>query len=57
MIQNVATPPSAIQGFTVVQRLITQTGITEVQAIELIAFLGLNWSSLLREAKLLNPRH
>ena len=57
MIQTVATPPSAVQGFTVVQRLMAETGITEAQAIELIAFLGLNWSSLVREAKLLNPRH
>jgi len=57
MIQNVAMPPSPVQGFTVVQRLMAETGITEAQAIELVAFLGLNWSSLLREAKLMNPRH
>lgn len=57
MIQSLATPPSAVQALTVVQRLMAETGITEAQAIELIAFLGLNWSSLLREAKLLNSWH
>ena len=57
MIQSLATPPSAVEGLTVVQRLMAETGITEAQAIELIAFLGLNWSSLLREAKLLNLWH
>ena len=57
MIQSLATPPSAVQALTVVQRIMAETGITEAQAIELIAFLGLNWSSLLREAKLLNSWH
>lgn len=40
---------------TVVQRLVREIGITEAQALELISFLGLNWSSLVREAKAL-PR-
>jgi len=53
----VVTPPSAVQIIAVVQRLMAETGIAEAQAIELIAFLGLNWSSLVREARLLNPRH
>ena len=57
MIQTVATPPRAVHGFTVVQRLMGETGITEAQAIELIAYLGHNWPSLVREAKLLIPRH
>ena len=57
MIQSLATPPSAVEGLTVVQRLMAETGITEAQAIELIALLGLNWSSLLPEAKLLNSWH
>jgi len=56
MIQVVVTQPRAVESFTV-QRLIAETGITEAQAIELIAFLGLNWSSLVREARLLNPNH
>lgn len=34
-----------------VQRLIDETNITEAQALELIALLGGNWSSLMREAK------
>ncbi|WP_164482340.1 MULTISPECIES: hypothetical protein [unclassified Mesorhizobium] len=37
----------------ILSRLMTETGITEAQARELIALLGLNWSSLLREARLL----
>ena len=36
-----------------VQRLVRDTGITEQQSRELIAMLGLNWSSLVREARLL----
>lgn len=36
-----------------VQRLAKDTGITEQQALELILLLGLNWASLVREAKLL----
>ena len=39
-----------------VQRLIAETGITQIQAVELVAFLGANWPSLVREARLLNPR-
>ena len=37
----------------IVQRLVKDTGITEKQALELILLLGLNWPSLVREAKLL----
>jgi len=41
----------------VVQRLVAETGITPAQATELVAFLGMNWSSLLREARLLSRPH
>ncbi|BCM19150.1 hypothetical protein MJ8_29220 [Mesorhizobium sp. J8] len=34
-----------------VARLVQETGITESQAWELIALLGPNWSSLIREAR------
>lgn len=37
----------------IVKRLAAETGITEAQARELIGFLGLNWASLLREARML----
>jgi hypothetical protein len=57
MFEIIATPSSTVQTVAVVQRLMAETGITEAQAIELIAFLGLSWLSLVREAKLLNPRH
>jgi len=34
-----------------VKRLAEQTGITEAQALELVLLIGLDWNSLLREAK------
>ncbi|MDX8523666.1 hypothetical protein RFM68_04025 [Mesorhizobium sp. MSK_1335] len=34
-----------------VRRLVEKTGITEAQALELVSLLGLNWASLMREAK------
>lgn len=37
-------------------RLVSETGVTEAQAQELVAFLGANWSSLVREALILKPR-
>ena len=37
----------------VVERLIRETGITDLQATELVGFLGANWSSLVREARLI----
>ncbi|MEW6630566.1 MAG: hypothetical protein AB1440_06830 [Pseudomonadota bacterium] len=36
-----------------VKRLVEETGITEAQALELVLLIGLNWSSLVREAKAL----
>ncbi|MBZ9758831.1 hypothetical protein LB524_26425 [Mesorhizobium sp. ESP6-5] len=39
-----------------IDRLIKETSISEKDARELIALLGLNWSSLVREAKLLKPQ-
>lgn len=36
-----------------VARLIRETGITEQEARELIELIGLNWASLVREARLL----
>jgi hypothetical protein len=41
----------------VIQRLVKDTGVTEQQARELVAMLGgSNWSSLVREARLLRER-
>lgn len=34
-------------------RLVAESGISEVQAKELVTLLGTDWSSLMREAKLL----
>ncbi|TPL99494.1 hypothetical protein FJ943_13560 [Mesorhizobium sp. B2-3-10] len=39
-------PPQA----SLIERLIRETGISEEQAIELVLFLGREWSSLVREA-------
>lgn len=36
-----------------VARLVSETGVTEMQARELISLLGLNWPSLVREARLI----
>jgi hypothetical protein len=41
----------------VVRRLVRETGITEAQAREIVALLGVvNWPSLVREARLLKPK-
>lgn len=37
----------------IVRRLVNETSITEEQARELVAFIGYDWSSLMREARLL----
>ncbi|MBZ9986801.1 hypothetical protein LB572_06800 [Mesorhizobium sp. BH1-1-5] len=34
-----------------VRQLVETTGITKAEALELIYLLGLNWASLVREAK------
>ena len=39
-----------------IQRLVRETGITEAEASELIALLGTDWSSLVREAHLLRQK-
>lgn len=45
--------PQAMDG-QVVARLVKETGITELEARELVALLGnYNWASLVREARLL----
>ena len=37
----------------VITRLIADTGISEMQARELVMLIGMNWPSLIREARLL----
>jgi hypothetical protein len=46
------------EGIWLVQRLVKVTGVTEAKADELIGLLGADWSSLVREARLLarSPR-
>jgi len=56
MVDEQVRPPASTEG--VARRLVIETGITEAQARELIAFLGpANWSSLLREAHIMSGRH
>lgn len=53
MIDDVGRPPETASG-NAARRLMTETGINEAQARELVAFLGPhNWPSLLREARVL----
>ena len=47
--------PNADSDF-IARRLADETGITYAQAKELVDLLGLNWPSLLREARMLNPK-
>ena len=39
----------------IVRRLVKEGHITEEEAHELIAFLGCDWPSLMREARISNP--
>jgi hypothetical protein len=41
---------------SLVQRLVKEANITEEQARELIALLGSNWPSLMREARFLTRK-
>ncbi|WP_167434333.1 hypothetical protein [Mesorhizobium helmanticense] len=53
MVDNVGKAPETATGLAM-RRLVSETGITEAQARELIGFLGpYNWSSLMREARML----
>jgi len=54
MTDEQGRPPAATEATA--RRLVDETGITDAQARELIALLGPhNWTSLLREARILNP--
>lgn len=39
-----------------IQRLVKETGITETEASDLVTVLGSDWSSLVREARILRPK-
>ena len=39
-----------------IQRLVQETGITEAEASDLLTVLGSDWSSLVREARLLKQK-
>lgn len=46
-----------VQFEALAERLVAETGISQAQARDLIALLGSDWSSLVREARLiLRPR-
>jgi hypothetical protein len=48
--------PSAPDHRLLVQRLVKEANITEEQARELIALLGSDWPSLMREARFLTRK-
>jgi hypothetical protein len=48
--------PNGDRRAELIQRLVEATGVTEAEAADLIAVLGVNWSSLVREARLLKMR-
>jgi hypothetical protein len=53
MVDDAGKPPEAASNLAA-RSLMAETGITEAQARALVAFLGPhNWSSLMREARLL----
>jgi hypothetical protein len=39
-----------------IQRLVKETGITEAEASDLLTVLGTDWSSLVREARVLKMK-
>lgn len=45
--------PGVFEGL--IKRLMAETGISEAQARELVLMLGAEWSSLIREARMLRP--
>ena len=56
MVDDLGKPPETASGIAA-RRLATDTGITPAEAVELISLLGAyNWTSLLREARMLKKR-
>jgi hypothetical protein len=53
---KVPDKPDGSERVWLIQRLVKETGITEVEASDLVTMLGMNWSSLVREAQLLKKR-
>ncbi|MEI9405900.1 hypothetical protein [Mesorhizobium argentiipisi] len=49
-------PPGGTDETYFIRRLVAETGITEEQARSLIAMLGYEWTSLLREARILHAK-
>jgi hypothetical protein len=48
--------PASQERMWFTRRLVEETGITEAQANQLVDLLGIDWSSLVREARLLNKK-
>jgi hypothetical protein len=49
-------PNSQDSLMSLAQRLAKETGITESEAADLVSVLGTNWSSLVREARVIRRR-
>ena len=48
--------PSANAESEFIQRLVSEIGLSESEAIDLVRVLGTDWSSLVREARLLRSK-
>jgi hypothetical protein len=51
-----ALEPESKGPMSLVQKLVTETGITEAQARALVNYLGASWGSLVREAKFIKSQ-
>jgi hypothetical protein len=52
-MSDVSEGQKRAQARAAAERLVTETGITEAEATDLVGILGVNWPSLIRESRLL----
>jgi hypothetical protein len=55
-IPDVPEKPDGVGRAWLIQRLVKEAAVTETEASDLVMLLGVNWSSLVREARLLKKR-
>lgn len=49
-------PPTDAMRKATIRRLVSEIGLSESEAIDLVRVLGTDWSSLVREARLLRSK-
>ena len=54
--QMAREPDKADSKAWLIKRLVQETGITEAEASDLVTLLGMDWSSLVREARVLKMK-